>query len=103
MPFDPFRASVQPYPITSYQPNYFLAESFKDAKEKMRYNIFSLDNIEILLISYSRQYAMTIPRPFTVHYNPYTQTIEVLDGKEQIVNIVRTLRSTKIIISFFYY
>ncbi|CAF4639637.1 unnamed protein product, partial [Rotaria sp. Silwood2] len=36
MPFDPFRASIQPYPITSYQPTYFLAESFKDAKEKLR-------------------------------------------------------------------
>jgi hypothetical protein len=36
---------------------------------------------------------MTIPRPFSVHYNPYTQTIEVIDGKEQIVNMVRTLRS----------
>jgi len=75
MPFDPFRASIQPYPITSYQPTYFLAESFKDAKEKLR------------------QYAMTIPRPFGVHYNPYTQSIEVIDGKEQIVNMVRTLRN----------
>jgi phenylalanine-4-hydroxylase len=36
MPFDPFRVSIQPYPITSYQPTYFLAESFKDAKEKLR-------------------------------------------------------------------
>ncbi|CAF4404853.1 unnamed protein product [Rotaria sp. Silwood2] len=69
MPFDPFRASIQPYPITSYQPTYFLAESFKDAKEKLR------------------QYALTIPRPFSVHYNPYTQTIEVINGKEQIVNM----------------
>jgi phenylalanine-4-hydroxylase len=37
MPFDPFRAAIQPYPITTYQPTYFLAESFKDAKEKLRY------------------------------------------------------------------
>ena len=36
---------------------------------------------------------MTIPRPFSLHYNPYTQTIEVIDGKEKIVNMVRTLRS----------
>ncbi|CAF3374473.1 unnamed protein product [Rotaria sp. Silwood1] len=75
MPFDPFRASIQPYPITSYQPTYFLAESFKDAKEKLR------------------QYALTIPRPFSVHYNPYTQTIEVINGKVQIENMVRTLRN----------
>jgi len=38
---------------------------------------------------------MTIPRPFGVHYNPYTQAIEVIDGREQIVNMVRTLRSKK--------
>ena len=44
----------------------------------------------------SRQYAATIPRPFTVHYNPYTQTVEVVNGKESIVNIVRTLRSEQI-------
>ncbi|CAF3363520.1 unnamed protein product [Rotaria sp. Silwood1] len=73
--FDPFRTAVQPYPITNYQPTYFLAESFKDAKEKLR------------------QYAMTIPRPFTVRYNPYTQTMEVVNGNEQIVNMVRTLRN----------
>lgn len=94
MPFDPFRASIQPYPITSYQPTYFLAESFKDAKEKLRYISYS-----ILYFFFSsdehlfRQYAMTIPRPFSVHYNPYTQSIEVINGKEQIVNMVRTLRS----------
>ena len=46
--------------------------------------------------SFTRQYALTIPRPFTVHFNPYTQTIEVVDGKDQIINIVRTLRSMSI-------
>jgi len=75
LPFDPFRACVQPYPITSFQPSYFLAESFKDAKEKLR------------------QYVMTIPRQFAVHYNPYTQTIEVVDGDEQIINIIRSVRN----------
>jgi hypothetical protein len=49
-----------------------------------------------LICSFSfRQYAMTIPRPFSVHYNPYTQTMDVINGKEQIVNIVRTIRSKK--------
>ncbi|CAF2793172.1 unnamed protein product [Rotaria sp. Silwood2] len=43
--------------------------------------------------SIEQQYALTIPRPFSVHYNPYTQTIEVINGKEQIVNMVRTLRN----------
>jgi hypothetical protein len=45
---------------------------------------------------------MTIPRPFTVHYNPYTQTMEVVDNKEQIMNIVRALRSMTMKILAFY-
>jgi phenylalanine-4-hydroxylase len=35
-PWDPFKAAVQSYPITTYQPVYYVAESLKDAKEKMR-------------------------------------------------------------------
>lgn len=34
-PFDPPVTAQQKYPITSYQPVYFVAESFADAKEKM--------------------------------------------------------------------
>ncbi|CAF2144072.1 unnamed protein product [Rotaria magnacalcarata] len=75
VPFDPFVACVKEYPITSYQPMYYLADSFKDAKEKLR------------------EYAMTIPRPYTIHYNPFTQNMEVVDGNEQIVSMVRTLRN----------
>jgi phenylalanine-4-hydroxylase len=37
-PFDPEKTCLQEYPITSYQPVYFLADSFKDAKEKMRFS-----------------------------------------------------------------
>lgn len=36
-PFDPEKTSQQKYPITEYQPVYFIAESFEDAKEKVRY------------------------------------------------------------------
>ncbi|CAF1522419.1 unnamed protein product [Adineta ricciae] len=75
IPFDPFRASIEPHETSTYQPTYFLAESFKDATEKFQ------------------QYAMTIPRPFSIHYNPYTQSIEVIDSKEQIVNMFQTLRN----------
>lgn len=38
---------------------------------------------------------MIIPRPFTVRYNPYTQTVDVIDGEQKIVNIFRALRSKK--------
>lgn len=68
-PFDPVKTAVQPYPITEMQPVYFLAESFKDAREKIK------------------AYAATIPRPFTARYNPYTQCIEVLDSKQQILRL----------------
>lgn len=36
LPFDPEKTSLQKYPITEYQPIYFVAESFEDAKEKVR-------------------------------------------------------------------
>ena len=36
--FDPEKTCLQEYPITSYQPVYFLADSFKDAKDKMRFS-----------------------------------------------------------------
>lgn len=34
-PFDPPKTALQDYPITQYQPIYYVAESFEDAKEKM--------------------------------------------------------------------
>ncbi|KAL3274478.1 hypothetical protein HHI36_015862 [Cryptolaemus montrouzieri] len=34
-PFEPVKTGVQKYPITEYQPVYYVAESFEDAKEKL--------------------------------------------------------------------
>uniref|UniRef100_A0A673BNY8 Phenylalanine-4-hydroxylase n=2 Tax=Sphaeramia orbicularis TaxID=375764 RepID=A0A673BNY8_9TELE len=73
MPFEPEKTSLQKYPITEYQPVYFVAESFDDAKEKVR------------------KFAATIPRPFTVRYNPYTQSIEVLDNTQQLRNLADSI------------
>lgn len=42
LPFDPEKTSLQKYPITEYQPVYFVAESFEDAKEKVRWVFGSL-------------------------------------------------------------
>ena len=39
---------------------------------------------------------MTIPRPFTVHYNPYTQNIEVVDSKQQILRCSSNIKKYKI-------
>lgn len=41
-PFDPYVTGVQKYPITEYQPVYFLAESFEDAQQKLRSVCWSL-------------------------------------------------------------
>ncbi len=62
------------YPITEYQPLYFVAESFKRATDKVR------------------EYAATLTRSFSVRYNPYTETIEVLDCKEKIVRYATSIR-----------
>ncbi|CAJ0948891.1 unnamed protein product [Ranitomeya imitator] len=35
-PFEPEKTALQKYPITEFQPIYFIAESFEDAKEKVR-------------------------------------------------------------------
>ncbi|XP_048011310.1 phenylalanine-4-hydroxylase [Megalobrama amblycephala] len=72
-PFEPEKTCLQKYPITEFQPVYFVAESFEDAKEKVR------------------KFAATIPRPFTVHYNPYTQSIEVLDNTQQLKNLADSI------------
>ncbi|XP_022291726.2 phenylalanine-4-hydroxylase-like isoform X3 [Crassostrea virginica] len=72
--FDPAVTCDQEYPITSYQPLYFVADSFETAKEKMR------------------EYAKTIPRPFSVRYNPYTQSVEVIENKNQIINLTHAIK-----------
>ncbi|XP_064489020.1 protein henna-like isoform X2 [Ornithodoros turicata] len=74
-PFDPSVTGEQKYPITEYQPIYFVAESFLDAQKKMR------------------EYAMSIPRPFTVRYNPYTQHVEILDTNIQVQNLSNDIQS----------
>lgn len=73
MAFEPEKTCLQKYPITEYQPVYFIAESFEDAKEKVR------------------RFASTIPRPFTVRYNPYTQSVEVLDNTQQLRNLAESI------------
>lgn len=56
-PWDPAVAAKQAFPITTYQPVYFLAESLQDAKCKMR------------------SYCESLPRPFFALYNPQTSSV----------------------------
>jgi phenylalanine-4-hydroxylase len=59
-PWEPEKAGHTPYPITDYQPVYFVAESLADAKERMR------------------AYCETaVRRPFHVKYDPFSQSVLV--------------------------
>jgi phenylalanine-4-hydroxylase len=72
--FEPEKTAVTKYPITQYQPTYFVAESFQDAKRKM--------------LNFSK----TSDRPFAVRYDPYTQSIQRVENKDQVLDIVRDLQ-----------
>ncbi|XP_032415697.1 tryptophan 5-hydroxylase 1-like [Xiphophorus hellerii] len=73
-PFDPVVTCNQECMITTFQDVYFVAESFEEAKNKMR------------------EFAKTLKRPFTVNYNPYTQSVDLLRDTSNINNMVKDIR-----------
>lgn len=75
LPFEPMKTCDQEYPITTYQPLYFEADSFDHMKEQMR------------------KYASQLNRPFAVRYNPYTLSVEVLDHSKKLLPIAHSLQS----------
>jgi phenylalanine-4-hydroxylase len=56
-PWDPRAAATQPYPITKYQPVYYVASSLADAKAAMR------------------AYCDGLSRPFHVRYDAATESV----------------------------
>uniref|UniRef100_W5U8E4 tryptophan 5-monooxygenase n=1 Tax=Ictalurus punctatus TaxID=7998 RepID=W5U8E4_ICTPU len=74
LPFDPKVTCRQECLITTFQEVYFISESFGEAKVRMR------------------EFAKTIRRPFTVRYNPYTQSVCVLRDMPSINSVVEELR-----------
>nr|XP_033484099.1 tryptophan 5-hydroxylase 1-like isoform X3 [Epinephelus lanceolatus] len=74
LPFDPVVTCNQECLITTFQDVYFVSDSFEEAKNKMR------------------EFAKTIWRPFTVHYDPYTQSVDVLKDTSSINSMVKDIR-----------
>ncbi|XP_065910722.1 phenylalanine-4-hydroxylase-like [Dysidea avara] len=74
-PFEPEKIVVQEYPITEMQPVYFLADSFESAQEKLK------------------AFAATIPKPFSLRYDPYTQSVEILDNKAALTKVARDIQT----------
>lgn len=57
--WDPLQAAEQAFPITEYQPIYFVADSLQDAKTRMH------------------EYCKQLPRPFYARYNSATESVWV--------------------------
>ncbi|XP_048869362.1 tyrosine hydroxylase 2 isoform X1 [Brienomyrus brachyistius] len=73
-PFTPEECAVQPYQDQTYQPVYFVSESFEDAKMKLR------------------QFSSTIHKAYSVRYDPFTCTVEVLDQPRKIQEALKQMR-----------
>nr|XP_037273227.1 tyrosine 3-monooxygenase-like [Rhipicephalus microplus] len=76
LPFQPETTAVQKYQDLEYQDTYFLAESFHDAREKLRQYV-----------------ARANFRPFEVSYDPHRQCVMVLDTPKKLLGVVDSLRS----------
>ncbi|XP_067947611.1 tryptophan 5-hydroxylase 1-like [Watersipora subatra] len=73
-PFDPKTTCQQECMITEYQKAYYSTNSFESAKNQMR------------------DFAKNIKRPFELRYNPYTQSVDVLDNEELIALAVSEIK-----------
>ncbi|XP_078423776.1 tyrosine hydroxylase 2 isoform X1 [Cetorhinus maximus] len=64
--FDPEVTAIQTYQDQTFQPIYFVSESFEDAKSKLRV------------------YASKIRKGFSLHYDPLTCSVEILDKPHKV-------------------
>lgn len=74
-PYDPVVTGQTEYPITKYQPLYFVAESFDSAKNK--------------ILNYSK----SIEKPFSLAYDAYTMSVKILDSKESFIDLIEKTTS----------
>jgi len=67
--------------VTTYQKQYFYTDSLDSATE------------------FVRAIADYIKRPFSVRYNPYTQTVEVLNNSDKILDMAKELKGDLAIVA----
>ncbi|XP_059153381.1 tyrosine 3-monooxygenase-like [Physella acuta] len=72
--FDPAVTAVQEYTDDDFQPILFVVDSFDDMMMKMR------------------QYAATIERRFDLRYDPYTQSVRILDHTTALAAVAEGLQ-----------
>ncbi|TNN10478.1 Tryptophan 5-hydroxylase 2 [Schistosoma japonicum] len=73
-PFIPMEVINEECLVTTFQNGYFETSSFEDATHKMR------------------EFVRTIRRPFDVRYNPYTQSIEIIESPGSVANLIQDLQ-----------
>ncbi|CAF1321618.1 unnamed protein product [Adineta ricciae] len=73
-PFEPATTVLQEYQDEDYQPIYFLAETFEDAKQKL--HIF----------------AKSLKRPYDLVYDAHTQSLHILDNMKVIHDLSAQLK-----------
>ena len=76
MDWDPAVAATQEFPITTYQPVYFLAGSLSDAKQRMR------------------EYCEGLQRPFFALHNAHTDSIYIDRPVRRTKGVPATTRSS---------
>ncbi|KNC50989.1 phenylalanine-4-hydroxylase [Thecamonas trahens ATCC 50062] len=74
-PLDLEAAATQEYPITSFQPVYFVADSFANMATALH------------------SWAMRLDRPFAVTFDPYTRRVIVLESKQEIMRLIKNVNS----------
>lgn len=98
--FDPEATAKQECIITDFQLGYWYTDSFEEAKEKMRSELFADDSFNKKNWKCCcRTFAEQIRRPFGIRYNPYTQTVEVLSNAQKITAVVSELRGDLCIVN----
>lgn len=89
------KTAVQTYQDEDYQPIYFVAESFDEAKSQLRLFFFKNNQNKLLIENFFlfyRKYSRNIKRPYQVRYDPFTQSIKVVDNFQAIQEIQRSIQ-----------